>query len=291
MKRASSQSKAATNGYQPGVTSGYAPGYQPNTPTVKDEHVLIAIAMSPLRAGQRSYRFLSSVKGFGVIASLMTVYCAGLSIESIMISMPSAMRTGDFAGIERTTAGKAQVETLRRQRRFIPKPYVDDGAELGRLNPWPNIQRTILSNYFQWLPMWIRGRVASDYWTVWNAPGTLALAAIFAITIQRFEGLIWRKKSNVDTMKEFYAANAQKMVTADPKAIALANYKAQQHNSQGLGSVVGTFVAVVLLYGLEIAAFAGSFAGAGNWVINTIYAGLNIFGFEVFDRMGADDQA
>lgn len=279
--------KAAARNNTPGVPQ--TPNVQAPQPIIRDEHVLVSIVMSPLRGGQRAYRHLSSVKGFGIIASLMTVYCAGLSIESLMVSIPSTMRRGEYAGIERSRAGKAQLESIRRQRRFIPKPYVDDGAELGRLNPWPNIQRAILTEYFQWLPLWIRGRVASDYWTVWSAPATFALAAVFAITIQRFEGMIWRKKSSQDTYREFIQANAHKQVQADPKAIALAQYKAQQHNSQGIGGVVGTFVAVVLLYGLEIAAFVGSFAGAGSWVVNTIYAGLNIFGFEVFDRMG-DDQ-
>ncbi|MEM9008136.1 MAG: hypothetical protein AAGE59_32090 [Cyanobacteria bacterium P01_F01_bin.86] len=255
-------------------------------PTIRDEHVLVSMVMALPRWGQRSYRHLSSVKGFGIIASLMTLYCAGLSIESIMVSMPATMRMGDYAGIARGRASKTQLEAIKRQRRFVPKPYVNDGAELGRLNPWPNIQRIILQNYFQWMPMWIKGRVASDYWTVWNQPAILALAAVFAITIQRFEGMIWRKKSTAQTLEEFKEANKQKQVEADPQAIALAQYKAAQHNSQGLGGIVGTFIAVVLLYGLEIAAFVGSFAGAGSWVVNTIYAGLNILGFELFDRLG-----
>ncbi|MFG6097375.1 hypothetical protein SPB21_19070 [Leptothoe sp. ISB3NOV94-8A] len=255
-------------------------------PTIRDEHVLVSMVMCLPRWGQRSYRHLSSVKGFGIIASLMTLYCAGLSIESIMVSMPATMRMGDYAGIARGRSSKAQLEKIKRQRRFVPKPYVNDGAELGRLNPWPNLQRAILQNYFQWLPMWVKGRVASDYWTVWNQPAILALAAVFAITIQRFEGMIWRKKSTEQTLAEFQEANQQKQVEADPKAIALAQYKAAQHNSQGIGGIVGTFIAVVLLYGLEIAAFVGSFAGAGSWVVNTIYGFLNICGFELFDRMG-----
>ena len=259
-------------------------------PTIRDEHVLVSIGMSPFRGGQRAYRHLSSVKGFGIIASLMTIYCAGLSIESIMVSMPATMRMGDYAGIARGRASNTELEAIKRQRRFVPKPYVDDGAELGRLNPWPNIQRTILQNYFQWLPLWIKGNVASDYWTVWNQPAILTLAAVFAITIQRFEGMIWRKKTTTETLQEFQEANKQKQVEADPQAIALAQYKAAQHNSQGMGGIVGTFIAVVLLYGLEIAAFVGSFAGAGSWVVNTIYAGLNILGFELFDRLGDDEQ-
>lgn len=233
------------------------PKEAPTPPTIRDEHVLIAMIMAGPRWGQRSYRHLSSVKGFGIIASLLTLYCAGLSIESIMVSMPATMRMGDYSGIERSTAGKARLESIKRERRFIPKPYVNDGAELSRLSPIPNLQRTILQNYFQWMPMWIKGRVTSDYWTVWSQPGILALATVFALTIQRFEGMIWRKKNSAQTYAEFVAANVQKEVTADPKAIALATYKAQQHNSQGLGGIVGTFIAVVLLYGLEIAAFAG----------------------------------
>ncbi|MEA5464617.1 hypothetical protein [Leptothoe sp. PORK10 BA2] len=259
------------------------------SPQIHDEHVLVAMIMSPIRGGQRAYRHLSSVRGFGIIASMMTVYCAGLSIESLMVSMPATMRSGDYAEVARGQGSRAALEAIKRERRFIPKPYVNDGAKLGRLNPWPNIQRTILQNYFQWLPLWIKGRVASDYWTVWNQPGILVLSVVFALTIQRFEGMIWRKKTPDETLAEFEEANALEAVEADPRAIALAAYKAGQHNAQGLGGIIGTFIAVVLLYGLEIAAFAGSFAGAGNWVINTIYAGLNIFGFEIFDRMG-DDQ-
>ena len=278
--------KAASSNHS---SAPQVPTPQVSAPTIRDEHVLVSMVMSLPRWGQRSYRHLSSIKGFGVVATILTVYCAGLSIESIMVSIPATVRRGEYAGIARGRGSRLQLEAIKRQRRFVPKPYVDDGAELGRLNPWPNIQRAILQNYFQWLPMWIKGRVASDYWTVWNQPALLALSVVFAVSVQRFEGLIWRKKTSTETYAEFAQANAQREVEADPKAIALAQYKAAQHNTQGLGDIVGTFIAVVLLYGLEIAAFIGSFAGAGSWVVNTIYGFLNVCGFELFDRMG-DDQ-
>ena len=247
-------------------------------PPVRDEHVLVSIGMGPLRLAQRGYRHLSSVAGFGIVASIMTCYCAALSVETVMIAVPGALAPDQYT------------EEFKRSRRFVPKPYVNDGAELGRLNPVPNIQRLVLQRYFTWLPFWIKGRVASDYWTVWSNPGVLLLAVVVAVTIQRFEGLIWRKKSAATTRAEFEDANREKQVEADAKAIALAHYKAAQHNTQGMGGLVGTFLAVVVLYGLEIGAFLGSFAGAGSWAINAVYAFLTICGFELFDRM-ADDAA
>lgn len=249
------------------------------TKVVRDEHILTSLGMAPFRGGQRAYRHLSGIKGSGIIATLMSVYCAGLSIESIMVATPAA-----FSQI----SGADYTEAMRRSRRFLPKPYVADGSQLGRLSPIPNLQNAVLQKYFSWLPYWIKGKVQADYWTVWNEPGILALSVVVALMIQRFEGLIWRKKTTEQTRFEFIKANAQKKVAADPDAIALATYKAQQHNRQGAGGVVGTFMAVVILYGIEIAGFFGSFSGAGNFVINAIYGGLTICGFELFDRMAEE---
>jgi len=134
--------------------------------------------------------------------------------------------------------------------------------------------------------MWIRGGAQQPYWTVWQQPGILALSVVIALVIQRFEAMVLRKKSINKTRQEFQEANSVKKVEADPRAIAVSIYHAKKHNLQGTGSVVGTFVAVVILYGLEIAAFVGSFSGSGSWVINSVYGFLAIGGFEVFDRMG-----
>ena len=249
---------------------------QNNNKVVRDEHVMLTIGLAPFRGLSSAYSYLSSVKGSGVIATLMGLYCAGLSIEAVFVATPTAISR--VAGVEYT-------EEMMRSRRFMPKPHVDEGAELGRLSPIPNIQNDVLQKYFKWLPFWIKGKVESDYWTVWNAPGVLLLSVVVALVIQNWEGRIWRKKSYGQTKDEFNRANSQKKVSADPNAIALATYKAQQHNSQGLGGVVGTFVAVSMLYGLEIAAFFGSFSGAGSFVVNAVYGFLTICGFEIFEKM------
>ncbi|MEO0455426.1 MAG: hypothetical protein AAF152_02425 [Cyanobacteria bacterium P01_A01_bin.114] len=243
---------------------------------IRDEHALVGLAMAPLRASQRAYRHLSSVKGFGIVATIMTCYCAALSIETVFIAVPGALQPGEYT------------EQVKRSKRFVPKPYVNDGAELGRLNPLPNLQRAVLQRYFTWLPYWVRGRVESSYWTVWSEPAVLALAVIIAATIQRFEGLIFRTKPVGQTLAEFNQANSIKAVKADPKALAVAQVKAKQHNMQGTGSVVGTFFAVLVLYGLEIGAFVGSFAGSGAWAINLVYGFLTIAGFEIFEKLSDD---
>lgn len=243
---------------------------------VRDEHALITVGLAPFRGLSAAYSYLSSVKGSGIVATFMSLYCAGLSIEAVFVATPSAI--SKISGLEYT-------EDMRRQRRFMPKPHVNDGAELGRLNPWPNIQRAVLQKYFTWLPYWIRGRVASNYWTVWNSTGVLFLSITIALIIQNWEGRIWRKKPYTQTKGEFDEANSQKRVNADPNAIALAAYRAQQHNQQGMGGVLGTFIAVTCLYGLEIAAFFGSFSGAGSFVVNTVYSFLTICGFEIFEKM------
>jgi hypothetical protein len=247
-----------------------------NTPQIRNEHVLTALAMAPFRWCQRGYRHFSSADGVGILSTLLCVYCAGLSIEAVMVAIPGGITRGEYT------------EEMRRERRFVPKPYVNDGARLDRLNPIPTIQRAVLEKYFSWLPLWIRGGAQEPYWTVWQQPGILILAVVAALTIQHYEGKIFRKRSIKQTLKNFNETNKIKQVKADPQAIAVAEYHARQHNAQGTGSVMGTFFAVVLLYGIEIAAFAGSFSGAGSWVINAVYGFLTIAGFEVFDRMGDD---
>ena len=238
-----------------------------------DEHMALTLGMAPFRAVRNSVRFLTSVPGFGVVATLASCYCFALSVAAIFVATPRAVYWESYTA------------AMQAERRFVPKPYVNDGAELGRLNPLPTLQRAVLSRYFQWLPLWIRGNVATPYYTVWDSPGVLVLSVLVAIIIQRFESILWRKRSREETLTEFYEANAVKQVTADPKAIVLAELKAREHNAQGLGSVVGTFLAMSVLYGLEIIAFFGSFTGAGHWLANTIYGFLTICGYEAFDRM------
>lgn len=243
-------------------------GHDPNH--TRDEHVLVSIAMSPFRWTQRTYRHLSSRNGIGIVGSLMCAYCAALSVEALFIAIPNGVTPGAYSEEEMAS------------RRFVLKPFVDDGADPARM--LPPVRQVVHAVAPEWVPAIIKGN--GEYrWTIWHSPMALGLAVLGAVVIQYYEAKIWRKRSLQETLDKFREANNTKKVEADPKALAVAQYHAQQHNLQGTGSVTGTFLAVVALYGSELAAFGGSFAGSSNGLVTLLYAFLTICGFEVFDRI------
>lgn len=248
-------------------------GHDPNH--TRDEHVLVSIAMSPFRWTQRTYRHLSSRNGVGIVGSLLCAYCVALSVEALYIAIPNMVAPGTYT------------EEVKASKRFVLKPWVDDGADFGRM--LPPVRQVAYRITPGWVPSFIRGD-GSYRWTIWHQPGALALALLGALIIQYYEAKIWRKRSVQETLEKFREANGIKKVEADPKAIAVAQYHAQQHNIQGTGSVTGTFLAVVALYGSELAAFGGSFAGSSNGLVTVLYAFLTICGFEVFDRISQEGQ-
>lgn len=260
------------------------------TRPIKDDNLLIAIGAAPFRVVTRSYRYLSSVPGFGLIAHVATTYCAFLSIESVMVAMPVGYpQRDDFTT---KTEYVEAIEGIRRTRRFVPKFAVNDGADIRRLLPIANVHNLLVNEAtkdWEWMPDFIRERAKSEFWTVWNNPVLFGLAASAAIMIQRFEAVFVRKKSVEFTKSRFDKANAMKKVQADPKAVAIAAIRAEEHNRQGMGEVGVGYAGICMLYIIEFSAFLGSFSGAGSFVINTIYALLTVFGFELFDRFTGDE--
>lgn len=237
--------------------------------TKQKEHILTAVAAAPFRTVQRCYKHLSG-GGFGLVAAFLTAYCAGLSIESVYVSTPA------FVG---------DSQRASEELRFIPKPYVDDGARFGRISP--------ISVRWDFMGSWLNP-FESPKWpvkwngsSIWNNPGVLVLAIAVALTIQQFEAMVLRRKSFQQTKKEFDKANSKKKVTADKAAVAEAKIKAAQVNSHGTGGLLLKTLGVVGVYSLEICAFAASFAGAG-FAVSLVYGFLTIAGFEVFDYLAAD---
>ena len=240
------------------------------TPRHKEGFVT-ALTMAPFRWTQQTYGSLSGT-GFNIVATLMSVYCAALSVESVRVA------TASYIGDKQLT---------QEQIRFVPKPFVDDGARLGRLSPLPNLQRFAVDN-IPFVPQWIKGTVRNDSWTIWNEPGLLILAVVAALVIQRFEAMVLRRKGAQVAKRRFEEANKIKKVTADKEAIALARVRASQYNSYGSLELLIKTVGVVGVYGLELFAFISSFAGGAGAGAVMIYGFLTIFGYEVFDYLGAD---
>lgn len=254
-----------------------------------DEPAVASMFMAAPRGVVRGWRYLTSKRGFGIVATCLSFMSIGLSIETIYVATPQVIPE---AGGATFMGGQFRVDDLRADgfteemkmhRRFIPKPYVYDGAQIMRLNPVPTIRRAFLIDK-EFLPIWVKGN-GDYYWTVWDEPVLMLISILVAIVIQRFESMIWNKKSRKECLEEFNAANQEIKVAADPKAIAIAQQKARQANSYGLGGMIGTGLAIVGLYTLEFAAFVASFNKGTNFIFIVIYGGMTIFGFEVFDRL------
>ena len=235
------------------------------------EHILTAVLMAGPRAFQRSYGSLSG-PGFNIVATGMSCYCALLSVESLFVAVPNVL--GD-----RTQPAE--------DVRFVPKFYVDDGAQLGRLSPVPNMQRFAF-NHLPMVPDWVTGSIASDKWTVWDSPGLLLMSVMAALVIQRFEAMVLRRKPASVVRAKFEQANRLKRVTADKDSLAEAKVRARQYNSYGTGNLLIKTIGVTGVYALELCAFLGSFAGSVAFPVTLTYGFLTIFGSEIFDLLGKE---
>lgn len=236
------------------------------------EHIIEAVVAAPFRTVHKTYKHLSG-GGFGLIAAMLSAYCAGLSIESIYVATPS------FIGDEQRT---------QEELRFIPKPYVEDGAKLGRLSP--------VVFQLDFMGSWVnplespKGPVKWNAGSIWENPGVLVLAIAVSLTIQQFEQMVLRRKSFQQTKASFDDANGKKRVTADKNAVAEAKLAAARVNNHGTGTLLIKTLGVSAVYALEAAAFASSFAGAG-FAISIVYGFLTIAGFEVFDLLSEEGKA
>jgi hypothetical protein len=233
------------------------------------EHIVTAMAMAPFRAVQRSYKHLSG-GGFGLICSAMTTYCALLGVEAVLVATPAFV--GDIA-------------KTPEELRFVPKPYVADGARLGRLSPVA-VRWDFMGSWInpwedpKWPTKWNEG-------TVWENPGVLVLAIAVSLTIQQFESKVLRRQSFRSTKEKFERANAKKRVTPDKAAVAEAKLAAMQVNHHGTGGLLIKTLGVAGVIGLEVGAFIASFAG-GSFLTTGVYGFLTIAGFEVFDYLGSE---
>ena len=237
----------------------------------RKEHILTAVSMAIPRTLQRGYRSLSG-DGFSIVATGMSVYCALLSVEAMRVAIP-------------TLTGYS--ERPKEELRFLPKPYISDGADFSRLSPLPNIERAIApiagGSFF--------GKAPSQKWTVYNEPGLLILSVLLALTINRFQAMVLRRRTPEKIKGQFESANRLKKVRADKDSLAEAKVKAAQYNSYGTGNLLVKTLGVAGSYGLEIAAFVGSFAAPGWNLATVIYGFLQIAGFEIFDRLGKEAEA
>lgn len=246
----------------------------------EQEGAVTALVMYLPRKISNGYKYASGRSGgIRILKPIALTYCALLAVESLYISTPA---------IKNALSGSDAVQVDKRDMRFVWKPFIDDGADMSRLSPLPNISR-VTTNWLP-IPTFIKSRIASSQETVWNNWGEFIAAATLALLIQYIEALVWRKVTEKQSRDEFNKFNDIKKVTASKDSVAVARLKAAQHNQYGSGNTAIRFFMVVILYLLEIGAFRTSFGAAGALWAQVVYGFLTVFGFEVFDRMFDEEE-
>ena len=213
--------------------------------------------------------------GFQFLAYTMAVGSLILSSETVYMAMPLS-QSAEQAGIENPRA--------------LPKPGINDGANIAYLNPVPMVGNTLkaTSNFLTgWLPFQTQFKL-SQKWTLWgdfNWYAAIAIAAaiggVEAMAIRRISNS-WEKKS-----AKFQKLNSRQVPNLSPNAVLAAKAARAELAAEGVGDYAFMSALIVMVYGVEFYAFFRSVAGIkipGFTLF--IYALINVFGFETAWSIG-----
>jgi hypothetical protein len=207
--------------------------------------------------------------GFQFLAYTMAVGSLVLSSETVYVAMPLS-QSAEQSGITNPRA--------------LPKPGIDDGANIAYLNPFPMFFNTlkVTSNFAtSWLPFRTSFKL-SPKWTLWgdfNWYMAIAIAAaiggVEAMAIRRIERS-WEHKS-----AKFQRLNSRQVPDLSPNAILAAKAARAELVAEGVGDYAFIAALIVMVYGVEFYAFFRSVTGIEiPGFTLTIYALINVFGFE-----------
>lgn len=286
------------------------------------QHPAEKLVNAPFHYFNGFWRWGSSNRGALIFFGILKTYSVSLGIEALVVAFPPELPAGQTEWTAETR------EAANRDRRFVPKPYVNDGAKLGRINPFPPIANAVnsllLDNLTQDAEPTLKEEsnplkltfnaakaaaadavdsakdealsAASDKamldteQNLWvNSPSLLVLSIVGCLIIQNIESKPLRKGSIEDTRKKFEKTNKEKRAKPASDAIPLANVQAAEVNSYGLGKVGWTFLGVALVYAAELIAFAQSFSTGAAGGVKLLYLFLTVFGFEICEAATNDD--
>jgi hypothetical protein len=212
--------------------------------------------------------------GFQFLAYTMAVGSLILSSETVYMAMPLS-QSALQAGIENPRA--------------LPKPGIDDGANIAYLNPAPMVGNTLkaTSNFLTgWLPFQTQFK-PSPKWTLWGDFNWYAAIAI-AAAIGGVEAMAIRKIGTWEQKKaKFQKLNGRELPDLNPKAVMSARLAKVELATEGAGDYATMALLIVLVYGVEFYAFFRSVTGIEiPGFTLTVYALINVFGFETAWSMG-----
>lgn len=243
------------------------------------------------RAFQAIQHLTDPSRGAKTMAAIAAIYCGLLSVESIY----SAQKPQPLSW------ARAE-KSYHSATNFVPKPFVDDGADLSRLLAVPNpltMGSNLVVDVFG-TQTGITKQDPGEGGYLWQS--TLGLfaktgnwkflvAVAAALLIQGIEARAFRSLAIDIKRRKAERLNAIKRIQLDPKAImgaqaAVADYNLSGTKRQGINAGV-----VVVTYLVEVWTFIAGFSGGpgASFFVQVIYGALTLFGFEAFATLADDD--
>lgn len=242
-----------------------------------------AFLLAPVEWACKSLAWLiSSDKNGGAKFILygMALYSFGVSAETVYVALPVS-----------DSAKNADIESVR----FLPKPGIDDGANIRYLSPLPTA-----SNALKRLANWTVGNLVPFYpkhtieprWSVWSDPN-FYLAATVAGLIGLIEAKAIRRSADSweRKRKRFEQLNKRQVPDLNPKAVMAARIAREELQTDGTGNYAMVALLIIGVYGTEFYCFFRSLSGLEiPFVTTIIYALVNVFGFEICWALADDSE-
>jgi hypothetical protein len=227
------------------------------------------LIVSACTAPAKGIGWLTGNVGGRAVIGVLALYCAALSVESWYVAMPIL----------------ANQPGAKENRKFVPKPFIGDGADLGLLSPGPVIDYawdTAMNVLHTMLPFQLKAppRTYADcVWLDWRF--YVAAAASFAL--QMWQARALRSLSISDRRQKALALAGHKKMALDPNSLAIAQARALEYNASLTGRRTANGAMIFLSYAVELGTGWVSVSQATGIGILTagIYCIIQAFGFEV----------
>ncbi|MCY7282479.1 MAG: hypothetical protein LH679_03370 [Cyanobacteria bacterium CAN_BIN43] len=212
--------------------------------------------------------WLTSNRGGKAIVGILALYCAGLSVEAWYVTLPRV-------------AGQRTEEN----RKFMPKPFIDDGADLGLLNPLnavPAIWDMAMGVFESMLPFVIKGAAPAPVRCVW-LDWRFYIALLVSVSLQLWQAKALRSLSIDARRLKAHELSQYKRMALDPKSLDIANVKVAEYNQSLMGKRRTNGAMIFLSYLVELGTGFASITGSRGVGILTagVYCIIQAFGFEV----------
>jgi hypothetical protein len=255
--------------YQPSSQSRFNSTHLDGTKAATENGAIGRAFVATCTAPARLMGWITCNKGGKAVVGLLALYCAGLSVESWYVTLPNLAGT--------------QVDE---NRRFMPKPFIDDGADLALLNPLsalPVMWNAAMGVLQAVLPFQLKfmGDLTTtrSVWLDWR----FYIATLVSVSLQLWQAKALRSLTIDDRQRKAQQLTQYKRMSLDPKALDIANAKVAEYNQSLMGKRRANGMMIFLSYAVELGTgFANVTQSRGISILTAgVYCIIQAFGFEV----------